>query len=440
MPTYRLLPLGLVLVGFLLTGCVSTQKRYERGVELEAQGRYADAAEYYIKVLEKEPTWAEVQDRLQDVGDQAVADLIEAARGAERTGAFDEAIGYVRSVDNLSNEARSVGVTLALPESYDGFRGNLLEQAIAANVRTGERAERRGEWDKALKAYRKALDDYPVSFAQRSQLIGAQVRVHTAWARQEMERGRYRAAFERAQDAVDLLPIDHPDTAAPLRVQDEALEAGTQVVAFLPFWQIDAYQRTAPAGLLQAFNDELVLDHWTNPPPFIASVDPVEVRREVRRLRYDRALVTRTQAIEIGRAVESDFVVAGEMLSFLREEKRPRERTREARTRGRNALDTSFVAIEYTAEITAEVEIHIYDADTRRVVREEKVREKTSQRLERGSYPGDWRDLDLSGSERRLFDPDEQAELERELENELVDKLGERVVEIVFDTLVRQID
>jgi len=150
MSTHRYASLGLVLISLLLIGCVSTQS------------------------------------------------------GAERTGAFDEAIGYVRSVDQLSNDARVVGVTLTLPETYDGFRLTLLEQAIAANVRTGAPAARRGEWDKASDADQNARNAYPAPFAQRSAPTGPPVRSPPASARPANAPGRERAPPPPTQTARDL--------------------------------------------------------------------------------------------------------------------------------------------------------------------------------------------------------------------------------------------
>ena len=36
-------------------GCVSTEKRYKKGVELESEGRLEEAAQRYVAVLAKEP-------------------------------------------------------------------------------------------------------------------------------------------------------------------------------------------------------------------------------------------------------------------------------------------------------------------------------------------------------------------------------------------------
>jgi hypothetical protein len=55
-------------------------------------------------------------------------------------------------------------------------------------------------------------------------------------------------------------------------------------------------------------------------------------------------------------------------------------------------------------------------------------------------FAGDPRQLDLTGSERSLFDRDDQRAAEREIENQLVDRLAAELADDVFGRLLRQID
>lgn len=66
-----LLGLSLFLSLFLLS-CISVEKQFEKGLKMEQEGRFEEAARYYIKVLKREPTWEEARERLQDMGSRSV--------------------------------------------------------------------------------------------------------------------------------------------------------------------------------------------------------------------------------------------------------------------------------------------------------------------------------------------------------------------------------
>jgi hypothetical protein len=163
------------------------------------------------------------------------------------------------------------------------------------------------------------------------------------------------------------------------------------------------------------------------------------MRREVRRMRYDERLITRSEASDIGEVLEADFVVVFQAVTLHLEEKRMRERTRKAQTRGRSPQDTTYIEQTYTAEIVAEVEFQVIDTETRREVAEGSVDADASARMTRGVYEGDYRDLDLSRSDHRLFDEEELELSMREIEDELLDLLAPRLADAVFEKILQQI-
>ena len=431
--------LGLMLV---LAGCASTQKRYDKAEDLELQGRYAEAADYYIKVLEKEPDWEGAPERLQEAGNQAVILFFDEADAAQAEGNYDAALDALDRLDALRDAADRVGVTLAVPDGYATFRNDVVKSAIAAFIDRAEEAERAGDWDEALRAYDRAAA-YTDDPEQRARLTTAQAEVHLSWAEYEFDLEHFRAGFDHAQHAFDIVGPGHPVAEHALAMQATALEAGTRAVAFLPFWRTEEVAREAPSNVVQDLNDVMQYDHWSAPLPFIAAADPVQLRRELRRLRYDREIITRRQAAEIGRVVLADYVVAGEWTEVKRQERNLREKTRKARLKGRRATtggtnDTTYIEQDFRLELDAEVVYRIIDPRTRREVEKGTVSAEVSGRVKRGVFAGDYRDLDLSGSELSLFEDDERLATE-ELGDELVDKLALRLAERIYDRLLRQI-
>ena len=429
-------------LALLLAGCASTQKRYDKAQDLEAQGRYAEAAEYYIKVLEKEAEWEGAPERLREAGNQAIVLLFDEADAARLEGNYAAALRALDYLDELHAAAAGVGVTLDLPENYAAYRQEVTQTAVDDLLRRGQRAEQAGDWREALDAYERAAryTDDPDRLAE---FAGLQANVHLQWAQYDFDREYYQAAFDRAQQAIYLAGPGHPLEEQALAFQESALASGTRFVAFLPFWRTEDVGRHAPGNVVPDLNDVLVYQHWSVPVPFIAPADPVQIRRELRRLRYDRTVITRRQAAEIGRVAGADYVVVGEWTVFERKERNIKEKTRKTRLRGRHATtggsnDTTYVEQTLTLEFEAEMVFRIIDPRTRQEVDDGRVDAEVSGRVTRGIFAGDYRDLDLSGSELSLFEDDERL-AEEELGDELVDLVAARLAERVYDRLLRLI-
>ncbi|MFQ5571341.1 MAG: tetratricopeptide repeat protein [Rhodothermales bacterium] len=431
-----------LLVLLLGAGCASTQKRYDKAQDLENQGRYAEAVEYYVKVLAKEPDWPEARERLREAGALALDAYLDEAEAAQFEGHYEDALRTLNRLDALRFEAAGVGVTLIVPDTYATQRLTLIKKAYETLVLRGEHAEQAGDWQDALRAYERAGRYSPNAEAQ-ADLAERRARVYLRWAEYDLDREYYQAGFGRAQHALDLVGPEHPLARQALDVQAFALEAGTRFVAFLPSWRSEAVARETTDALIRDLNDVLLYEHWAEPLPFIAAADPVQLRRELRRLRYDRTVITRRQATEIGRVVDADFVVVGDWTEFERKEKNVKDRTRKARMKGRAATvggtqDTSYVEQRFTLELDAAVAYRIIDARTRREVDRGTVYAEVSARIKRGVFAGDYRALDLSGAELSLFEEEERLATD-ELHNELVDELAGRLAERVYDRLLRHI-
>lgn len=443
MPTLlRYAPALIGLAALLVAGCASTQKRYDKAQDLEAEGRYAEAADYYIKVLEKDAAWEGAAERLREAGNRAIEGYLEEADAAKFAGNYDDALRILDRLDALRDDAQDVGVTLDVPDDYAAYRDDVTDRAIETFIARAERAEEAGDWDDALEAYDDAAR-YTTDPDRLAGFVQAQAEIHLRWAEYDFDRDAYRAGFDHAQHALDLVGPEHPLAERARAMQATALDAGTRTVAFVPFWRTEEVARDAPPNVVQDLNDVLLYEHWSAPLPFVVAADPVQLRRELRRLRYDRSVITRRQASEIGRAALADFVVVGEWTEMKRRERGMKERTRKARFKGRRATtggsnDTTYVEQRFTLELDAEIVYRIIDPRSRREVEKGTVTADASGRIERAVFEGDYRDLDLSGSELSLFEEDERLAME-ELGDDLVDELAARLAERVYERLLRHI-
>lgn len=446
---HRWNPCGLLLLlsaVLVLAGCVSTQDRYEKAQELTAEGRYAEAARYYVRVLRDEPDWPNARQELQAVGQRAVDRAWGEAEAAADAGRYETAVGVLDDLDALRADVETVGVMLDVPEDYAAFRQEMVDAAADLLVAEGRQAEEDGDWEDADAAYEWARR-YVRSERRLARLDEAQARVALHWSKEEMMRHRFRAAHERAEHVFAFVEDDHALALEAETVQAEAVERGTRAVAFLPLGRTERAADEAPEPFLDDLNDVLLYDFWAEPPLFMIPVDLIATRRTVRRMNAHRAVLTTADAANVGRLLDADFVVVGELVSFVRAEKRLERERHPTRIRMRSSTgsrsawrDTSYVVETFDLVLQAAVDYRIVDSHSRRVIEHGGTREEREVGFRRGVFPGDYRRLDLSGSELSLFDPDDRRTIERDLESELLDRLAADLADRVFGGILRHIE
>ncbi len=436
----KLTQFSLIVLCMLVAGCASPGKLLEKATGAEESGQYYEAATYYVSVLEKESDWDDIRESLMRVGTIAIDNLLDEANELEDEGKYDDAIDTLSKLDDLKADARGVGVTLSVPNDYEEYKERLSQAAIDSLIRQGERAEDAGDWRDAIETYELVQKKYVLTVDQDEEMLIARGRVFIKWAEQDMEQGNHRAAFDRAAEAINVLGEDHPRAGNAIDLQDLAIEEGTRFVAFLPIWQTDDVSDEAPRGIIEEVDDLLQYDFWANPPLFIEQTDPVQLRREMRRLRLDNRLITRSEAANIGNVLDADYVVITQAVLFQFEERRMKEKTKKVETKGRNSLDTTYVEQSFTGRLNAEIEYRIVDMDSRKEVADGSVSADADAKMKRGVYEGDYQDLDLSRSERRLFDEEELDLAIRELEDEVIDDITPRLADEVFEAILKRIN
>ena len=417
-----------------LSGCISTEKRFEQAVTHEEEGEYIKAAKYYLEVLEREPGMDSAREGLIRTGAIAVDNYMDLAREKEMQDAFEQAIKVLNELDDFRADAGRAGVELPIEPNYSDYRARLEDLALEAIVNEGRREEQQGNWEEAISLYEQALNEFDLGIEKTEQLNLARANVHVQWGLEDIEREYFRSAFGRGAQALEILGESHPRAVTAIELQDRAIAEGTQYVTFFPTSLSPDLSDIAPDGLIQEFNDIMQYEFWSTPPVFIATSDPIQMRRELRRNNDDE--LTPLVGAQIGRLLEADFILLSRTVQFQVDETRVRDKTVAAKTRGRNSLDTTYVQRSYTARLTAEIEYSIIEVNSRQEFESGSVKYDVSSRMERGIYSGNYQDLDLTYNEQRLFDQDELKENLRDLEDELLDNLAPRFADDVFEDIL----
>lgn len=428
---------SLILV-FALMDCASVEKRFKKGQELESKGRLEEAAKRYIKVLSKDSTMDEARLRLENVGSRLIDMYIKQAYAYKSSEAYENAVSSLNRIDSLRRRSGQVGVMLLVPDGYEDFRQEMIDAAVVSLFFQGEDAENAGNWAEALRKYER-LRVYALSPDQIQRADQSRARVHIRWAEQDLGRAYFRAAFGRAQKALEILGPDSDIGSNALEIQKMALEAGTRSVAVLPLWSSLIVEDEAPEGIARDLYDVLLYEYLPRPVLFVAPVDPGAIHRELRRLRIRSGEITRQVAAMVGQNLAADFVVIGWMESYLRDEGVAEEKVNSVRLRRDRSTYTTYLEKKCTIELTAEIIYQIIDPASRRVVDEETVRADVSEKFRRCTFDGDYTTLDLTRSERMLFNKEEWLRDEEELEEKLFDALAARIADRIYKRILRWI-
>jgi len=432
-PSIAIVSVFLLIV---LAGCVSVEKRYKKGQELEAKGRLEEAAQRYITVLTKDPNMEDARQSLADVGSRMVDEYLARARADESDGLYDNAVAAIIRIDSLRGRAGQVGVPLSVPDDYADFRRDTVDAAAVSLFRQGEDLEDAGNWAEALRTYERMIP-YPLASDQRIRVDESRARALIEWAEQDMARGYFRAAYGHAQNALEIYGPESEAGAEGRTIQKAALDAGTMTVAVLPFWARPRTGDRPPRGMESSLYDTLLYEYMAAPVLFVGPIDRGEIHREMTRLRVRSGAIPVRTAETVGLALNADFVVIGWIESYVQEDGVPQETARQATLRRDKSKTVAYTEKRYTVKLTGEVMYRVIEAASRRIVEEETVVASVSAPFRRATYDGNYTALDLSRDERQLFDREGWLRAEEELQVKLVKKLAEKMAAGVFERVLR---
>ncbi|MDX1420526.1 MAG: hypothetical protein R3181_11215 [Rubricoccaceae bacterium] len=429
---HRLLPLAAIV---LLAACAPPpDELYNRGQRLEQEGRYAEAADHYIRALDGQPEMRKARGRLHVVGGILVTGYRADAAAADPPGAADALL----ALDALRGRTAAVGVVLdQVPPGFDAELAAAQDAAIEFLIAAGADALDAGRFAEALTRFERARR-YRPDADQEDALRAFTYDAHLAWADAELAAGRYRAAYDRAEAARPSVGGDR--TAEEVAVlQAEALGRGTLYAAVFPVEARRGRDRAdMPPDFLGAFDDLLADEHWTRPPLFVATADPAEVRRLLRR-RYnaDDRLDHPRRTADLAADLRASFGVASTLDRYVR--------TAEVFDRDSVTVDLrgggqgTYARLQERVTLDAAVDWSIVTADRAGLVCEGTATAEARGTVAIGEYSGRVRDLLLPARDRNLFDEGRQRDDERAVEAELQERLAERLAGQVFDCLLRQV-
>ena len=429
----------------LLSACASATDRLNEGIALQSQGRYVEAVYRYAEALEKDRELTEARDRLLAAGDSAVMVAMDEADRLELRGDPVQAAAQYSRLDMMLERVRQVGLRLDLPRDYDAIRRAIFDTAINWQMVQGDEAAQEGRWEDARRFYRGARGDYLPSRDQVEESLEAETDLLLSWARVELQDGRPRMAFELAEEAGSVRSSPARETVLSIReIQDQALEQGTVVLAVPPVTADPGVREWLGGEFEIELDNDLSIDHWTQPPLFVEIADPILLRRELRGLLRGEA----TQSpLLVGRALDLIGADLGVMIRLtgieVVEEDVDRDEHEAVVTRNvregvarRSVVDTvTYATLEGDLTYYLEAEVTLVDPAGREVGRFTASSTQTGP-FQRGEFDGDPSVLDLPASRARYFDPQVIADQMAAIEGRLMEELAVAIAAGTFDQVL----
>jgi len=440
----RVRALLLVTLTALAGACASATDRLNEGLELQARGRYMEAVYRYADAVEKDGTLREARERLVAAGDTAMAIALDEAASFRAQGDPVRAARRYQQVDGLLQTIRSVGERLDPPVGYDRDRRMVFDEAIEWWMALGDEAREAGRWTDARDAYASARADFQPTRAQAQTSVDAETALLLEWAEVELADGRPRTSFDLAQSALEVRDSPARDVVLGVRdLQHRALEAGTLVVAVPPVTASGAFRDALGPEFEIRLDEDLALDHWTRPPPFVRMADHAAMRSELRGLLRG---VPQTPML-VGRVLElvgADVAAMIELMDVQVIEEDVERIARETRlldggrARVREPTPVTWHLVRGTRTYRALADIVLVDYTGREMTRF-RAEGGFSGPFERGEFDGNHDRLELSDEERRFFDSRRQAEQHAALEQGLMDELALAIAAGTWDQVLSRI-
>lgn len=413
------------------SGCVSAERAYRGGMDAEVSGDYDAAVSRYATALRRDAALPNVRGRLIVASREAIrAHLARAASVGPVEGA-----GAWLAAERIVTEAQSVGVDADRPATFDADLADALDAALYAILSVAAQRVDGRDYAGALSALEQGRL-YRPSPERQAELDATAQTAYAYWADDDLQAGRFRDALAHADAALALTPPGaDADRLAALRAA--AIDAGTVVVALLSV-QVDG-RDALPDNFLRDLDDLLDERLVTGGGPFVALVDPGDVRRALRgRGARGSRVLSPDAAADVARDLAADLAVSvdlGRPAETLRETQR-----RRVRSRLRVGRDTtSYLQTTTRVDVSMAARIRVVEAGTRRVVCTEEVRQTGTADALEARYPGDWRDLDLDRAERDRFAEDDVDRARGAALAGLRDALADDLARRAADCLNRQI-
>lgn len=410
-----LAPVALALA-LICTCCRSSKDPFDRGQSAEKRGDHADAVEGFSEALKVAPGWSEAQQRLRSSGNEAVAKRFDSLqRLTDPIAAAESCL----EIDRLVERAAESEVVLDLPEAYPAVRRERLDGAVASQREKAMQAISRRRWEAARRSLEQARTRYVATTQQQLTLRDDLVLVELARAEHALASGKPCEAFALVEVAQGM-PC-RPERARELRLFEERLvSANTRTLAVFPVW-LSPDKTKIPPGFLDDINYALQAA-LTSRSLFLQLKESTDVDLWLEQRQLARRMRSVSDCAKAAEDLGVDYVLNAWLERIRLDESSLAQRPVQAKTNG--GEDAEYILLTGPMRYVARARCLVVERESGKAVVERVLTVEAKGRMERATYDGNLRELDLNPAERRLF----HLGGYRAAENDLMHQVAERLV------------
>ena len=407
----------LTALALLFAGCRTIYDPFDAGKKSQKRGDHREAVDAYSEALANTPEWTEAQNRLRKSANEAISQRYETAKRLKDPLAAAETC---LEIDRVIARGREANVGLEIPDDYPRFRRDLLDTAIETKRTRARELAARGKWRVAQRLIRQAGEDFHATTQQHRLLREDAVQIQLDRARKALAKNRYCDAQEILRDARKLAAESHVSEDLRALEQRVADFAAKRVVVF-PLWA-PPEAGELPPGFLDDLNHSLHAA-LQDTPAFLQVAPQTEITSWLRTNNLSRRSRSVASSANAGEDLKADLVVNAWLERMSSDESSLTGRPIQARTREGEA--TEYTLLSGPCRIHCQVRFVVIDTATRKAVLDKTLNTVAKGRIERATFAGNIRTLNLNPAERRLF----HLGGNRSTEDDLMRKAAQQLVD-----------
>lgn len=297
-----------------IQGCVS-KKLTGKAIELENQGLYKEAADYYFRALEKKRDNIEAKVGLKRNGQKVLEDDLKNFYNAYNIKDHKHAVYHYLDAQNYHHKVESVGVSLAFPNQYNAYYAESKNIYLEQLYVKGDAALKNKNYEQAQKAFREIMSIDDTYKNTNTLLETAILEPMYMDAKKFMSNHSYKQAYYTLVDISNRSP-NYKDVQI---LQKKALEEAQLSIAILPF--LSSYGQTGEA---QTILGQVTNGLMESNNPFIKLVDRTFIERILQEQKFNvSGLVDSKNAIDVGKLIGAKTIIFARINQLYIDEQRP---------------------------------------------------------------------------------------------------------------------
>ncbi|MCP4522065.1 MAG: hypothetical protein GY827_10305 [Cytophagales bacterium] len=391
----------LLFTSFLvLMGCAS-KRMVNKAIELEKQGLYHEAAEYYYKALRKKRDNIDAKVGLKRNGQKVLDDHLANFYKSYNLKDHKAATYHYIDAQKYHHKVQAIGIRLAFAEHYQGYFSESKKIYLSEQYDKGKRYFEARNYEQSKPIFQEivTIDD---TFKDSKNLLNISIIEPMYLKGKEYSKNRlHKKAYYEFSRVVTKSP-NYKDAEI---LKQRALKDAQLTIAILPF-QSASTKRTH-ANTLAA---KVATDIINQNNKFISVIDRTYIDQIIREQKLNMSgLVNSSGAVKAGKLIGANSIVFGRLgklnvnrgrrsvkrkAAYIKEQKRVYDEQTQSYQMVNTYTKTEYTEVFQESSISLSINFQLISTETGRVLASEVIEHTLNDHVHYAEYPeGNYRNL-----------------------------------------------